>query len=221
MTNTRFMVNDPKATFDAHLFRRNAVEDAGGADESRADRPVMSLCNRATSYGPFHAATVDEIRSSLPDHDGSVCGACMTLFRKRDTDGESATDDGGDGDADDAATEQVLTAAGTPYVAGDLETVRLQIQAMQALSTHVTSPVDGIDIAEFDVTDVESALEGLARHHQQEAESAARMLADEDSPMAEDAAYYKGRLDGARSAAMGARQLWLAVIRPEEEDIYD
>lgn len=85
MTQTRFMVNDPKASFDAHLFEREKVEAAGGSDGEQSDKPVTPLCSRSTSYGPFESVTVDDVRSGIPDHDGDVCGVCKSSFRSRDT----------------------------------------------------------------------------------------------------------------------------------------
>lgn len=90
MTRTRFMVNEPRASFDAHLFTRKDVEDAGGdGDGDRTSKPVSPLCSRSTSYGPFNPVTVDEVRSNLPGHDGDICGICKNAFRSRETEGDT------------------------------------------------------------------------------------------------------------------------------------
>lgn len=88
MTQTRYLINDPMASFDAHLFEREDVEDAGGAEGTKSDRPVTTICSRSTSYGPFRAVTVDDIRTGLPEHDGDVCGICTKMFENRDKDGD-------------------------------------------------------------------------------------------------------------------------------------
>lgn len=68
--------NDPTQTFDAHLFARAEVDDAGADMGEQTDRAVASLCSRTTAYGEFydvpHEADVDE---PLPDALG-LCDLC-------------------------------------------------------------------------------------------------------------------------------------------------
>lgn len=85
---TEYLRNEPSGTFDAHLFDRAAVEDAGGGPGEQADRPVSSICSRTTAYGPFREVDTDDVTNGLPDHEGDVCGVCARLVSDDDGDGE-------------------------------------------------------------------------------------------------------------------------------------
>jgi hypothetical protein len=50
---SEYLRNAQTGTFDAHLFEREEVEDAGGGVGEQADKPVASVCNFTTSYGEF------------------------------------------------------------------------------------------------------------------------------------------------------------------------
>jgi hypothetical protein len=96
-TDHDYLRNEPSGTFDAHLFDREAVADAGGETDEQTNRPVSSICSRTTAYGPFYEVSVADVTDGLPDHDGDVCGVCAR---------HAAEDEQGDDpDADDTEGE--------------------------------------------------------------------------------------------------------------------
>ena len=87
-TDHDYLRNEPSGTFDAHLFERRVVTDAGGGTDAQTDRPVSSICSRTTAYGPFFEVSVEDVANNLPDHDGDVCDVCV-----RHSAAEPAADD--------------------------------------------------------------------------------------------------------------------------------
>lgn len=83
-TKDEVLANDPRPTFDAHLFERSEVEAADGAIGSQADRPVSSVCDRTTAYGPFR-----EPDDALGD-DGGLCSVCASAVEGEDDEGGDA-----------------------------------------------------------------------------------------------------------------------------------
>ena len=88
-TDYDYLRNEPSGTFDAHLFDRSTVADAGGEPGEQSDRPAASICSRTTAYGPFYEVEREDVANDLPDHDGDVCGVCARL-----ADDESEDDEG-------------------------------------------------------------------------------------------------------------------------------
>lgn len=84
MPKSNYLRNDPTSTFDAHLFDRDEVEDAGGGtDGEQTDKPVSSICSRTTSYGEFHAVSLEDIDGDLPETEGGVCSVCQRAVESR------------------------------------------------------------------------------------------------------------------------------------------
>jgi hypothetical protein len=94
------MRNPAAATFAAHLFEREVVEEAGGADGETTDKSILPLCSRTATHGPFHPVTVDEIRGEFPDAEVELCGVCRRAFDARETQA-----DGGDAVAVDPTAD--------------------------------------------------------------------------------------------------------------------
>jgi hypothetical protein len=78
--NGEWYRNEQTSTFDAHLFARGDVEDAGGGDGMQSDQPVPSACNLTTSYGEFHEVEDVEAEEGL-------CEKCLDAARNGGGDG--------------------------------------------------------------------------------------------------------------------------------------
>lgn len=94
-TDYEYLRNEPSGTFDAHLFERETVADAGGAVDEQADRPATSVCKVRTAYGPFYEVDADDVAAGELDRD-DVCEKCVGRVKERIADDE---EDDTEGDA--------------------------------------------------------------------------------------------------------------------------